>query len=378
MTDPFTITAPGRVNLIGEHTDYNDGFVLPIAIERGVRIDVVPRSDRIVVLRTSLAQDTVQIDLREPLSPGRRDWARYPAGVIAGYLDLGFDVPGFAAEISTDLPVGGGLSSSAALEVATATAIEALCGRALPPHEKALLCQRAEHLFAGVPCGIMDQFAVTCGRRDHGMLLDCRSREIRHVPCGDVAVLVADSGVKHALADGEYAKRRAECQAAARALGIASLRDVDPDHWPDQAPALPDVLRRRAAHVISENIRVHCFLAAAEAGHWDTAGRIMGESHESLRRDYEVSCPELDLLVAAAAGVPGIFGCRMTGGGFGGCVVAIADPTRAGVALQQLLDRYSGASGIQATGFITRAAAGPQRLPPHAAPPHRQEGGGHD
>lgn len=361
--DAFTIAAPGRVNLIGEHTDYNAGFVLPIAIERGIRIAVAPRTDRLVVLRTALAADAVTLDLRAPIVPGRRDWARYPAGVIAGYLDLGFDVPGFTAEISADLPVGGGLSSSAALEVATATAIETLCGRSLPPHEKALLCQRAEHLFAGVPCGIMDQFAVTFGRRGHGMLLDCRSREIRHVPCGDVAVLVADSGVKHSLADGEYAKRRAECQAAARALGIASLRDVDPARWPAQAPALPDILRRRAAHVVSENVRVHGFLAAAEAGRWAAAGRIMGESHESLRRDYEVSCRELDLLVGAAAGVPGIFGCRMTGGGFGGCVVAIADPTRAAAALEQLLDRYRRASGITTTGFITRAASGPERLP---------------
>ena len=362
MNDAFAIFAPGRVNLIGEHTDYNDGFVLPIAIERGVRMEVSPRNDRIAVLRTALAPDAVRLDLREPLSPGRRDWARYPAGVLAGYLDRGFAVPGVAADISADLPVGGGLSSSAALEVALATAIEALCGRALPPQEKALLCQEAEHRFAGVPCGIMDQFAVTFGRRGHALLLDCRSREIRHVPCGDVAVLVADSGVKHSLADGEYARRRAECREAAQMLGIGSLRDIDPTRWPEQATALPDVLRRRTAHVVSENVRVHRFLAAIEAGLWATAGRLMGESHESLRRDYEVSCPELDLLVGAAAGVPGIFGCRMTGGGFGGCVVALADPTQAAAALEQLLDRYREVSGITATGFLTRAAAGPQRL----------------
>jgi galactokinase len=357
------ISAPGRVNLIGEHTDYNDGFVLPIAIERGVRIEVVPRNDRMVVLRTALAQAAVELDLRGPLVPGRHDWARYPAGVIAGYLDRGFDVPGFAATVSADLPVGGGLSSSAALEVAMATAIETLCGRALPPHEKALLCQRAEHLFAGVPCGIMDQFAVAFGRRDHALLLDCRSREIRHVPCGDVAVLVADSGVKHSLADGEYAQRREECQAAARALGVTSLREIDPGHWPGQAAVLPDVLRRRATHVVSENARVLRFLAEVEAAQWTAAGRIMAESHASLRDDFEVSCRELDLLVEAAAGVPGIFGCRMTGGGFGGCVVALAEPSRAASALETLLERYRAASGIAATGFLTRAASGPARLP---------------
>ena len=363
MNEPFVIFAPGRVNLIGEHTDYNDGFVLPIAIERGVRIEVTPRNDRVVLLRTTLMPDAVAIDLREPLVPGRRDWGRYPAGVIAGYLDHGFDVLGFTATISADLPAGGGLSSSAALEVAMATVIETLCGRGLPPHEKALLCQRAEHLFAGVPCGIMDQFAVTFGRRDHALLLDCRSREIRYVPCGGVAVLVADSGVKHSLADGEYAKRRTECQAAARTLGIASLRDVDPTCWPAQAAVLPDILRRRASHVVSENSRVLRFLTEVEAGQWTAAGRIMAESHASLRDDYEVSCRELDLLVEAAAGVPGIFGCRMTGGGFGGCVVALAEPSRGEAALESLLDRYRAVRGTPATGFLTRAASGPARLP---------------
>ncbi|MFM9058561.1 MAG: galactokinase [Planctomycetaceae bacterium] len=356
---PFVVTAPGRVNLIGEHTDYNDGFVLPMAIERGVRIVVTPRADRYAVLRSTREPDPVEIDLARPLVPGRRDWARYPLGVIAGYADRGFTVPGFTAEISADLPAGGGLSSSAALEVATATVIETLCGRALPAHDKALLCQRAEHEFAGVPCGIMDQFAVTCGRVGHALLLDCRSREIRHVPCGDVAVLVADSGVKHALADGEYARRRAECEAASRALGVASLRDVSAELWHDRGCDLPDPLRRRAAHVVSENARVHRFTAALEARDWPTAGRIMGESHESLHRDYEVSCPELDLLVESAAGVAGLFGCRMTGGGFGGCVVALAEPARAAAALATLLDRYRAASGIETTGFLTRAAGGP-------------------
>lgn len=356
---PFVVTAPGRVNLIGEHTDYNDGYVLPMAIERGVRIAVAPRPDRIVSLRTTRDPQTVEIDLRRPLAPGRRDWARYLCGVIAGYLDRGFPVPGFAAEISADLPAGGGLSSSAALEVATATAIETLCGQALAAEEKALLCQRAEHVFAGVPCGIMDQFAVTCGRPGHALLLDCRSRQVRHVPCGNVAVLVADSGVKHALADGEYAMRRAECAAAAAGLGVASLRDVSGDDWSARRATLPDVLRRRATHVIEENARVHLFTAALEAGEWTQAGRIMVQSHESLRRDFEVSCRELDLLVDVAASVPGIFGCRMTGGGFGGCIVALADPAQAAAALDTLLDRYRVASGTPATGFLTRAAGGP-------------------
>jgi len=355
---PFVVRTPGRVNLIGEHTDYNDGLVLPMAIERGVRIEVSPRPDRIVALETSREPGVVEIDLAERPRPGRRDWARYPLGVIAGYLQRGFDPPGFTARISADLPAGGGLSSSAALEVAMATAIEAVCGRSLPPEERALLCQRAEHEFAGVPCGIMDQFAVTFGRPGHALLLDCRSRAIRHVACGDVAVLVADSGVKHALADGEYARRRQECQAAADALGVASLRDVAAADWPRLAERLPEPLVRRARHVVTENDRVGRFVAALETGDWPTAGQLMAESHDSLANDYEVSCRELDLLVALAADVPGIVGCRMTGGGFGGCVVALARPDAAEAALATLLERYRTESGIAATGFLTRPAAG--------------------
>jgi len=354
----FVVTAPGRVNLIGEHTDYNDGYVLPMAIERGVRMAVTPRADRTVSLRSSREPGAVEVDLRRPPEPGRRDWARYPLGVIAGYLERGFDVPGFAAEITADLPAGGGLSSSAALEVATATAVEELCGRGLDPRDRALVCQRAEHVHAGVPCGIMDQFAVTFARAGHALLLDCRSHAMRHVPCADVAVLVVHCGVSHALADGEYARRRAECAAAARALGVASLRDVDEPRVRDAGRALPDVLRRRATHVVSENTRVQRFMAAIEASDWAAAGRLMGESHESLRHDYEVSCRELDLLVAAAD-VPAILGCRMTGGGFGGCVVALAAPDRASEALALVRDRYREVSGIDAAGFVTRAAAGP-------------------
>ena len=354
----FVVAAPGRVNLIGEHTDYNDGFVLPLAIERGVRLAVVPRNDRLVVLQTDREPGRVEVDLDAPLEPGRRDWARYPVGVVAEYLQRGFAVPGFEARVSADLPAGGGLSSSAALEVATATAVERLCGRTLPPMERALACQRAEHVHAGVPCGIMDQFAVTFGRAGHALLLDCRSRAIRHVPCGDVAVLVADSGVKHALADGEYARRRQECHAAADRLGVAALRDVSVADWPRLEQRLPEPLARRARHVVTENDRVGRFVTALESGDWSTAGRLMAESHASLAHDYEVSCRELDLLVAAAAGVPGIVGCRMTGGGFGGCVVALARPTEAEAALEALLERYRIASGITAAGFLTRPAAG--------------------
>ena len=220
--DSFEVTAPGRVNLIGEHTDYNDGFVLPMAIDRAIRVRVTRRPDRTAVITSERAGIVAraEFDLAAPLTPAGRGWAEYPAGVIAGYQALGFAIPGFDAAITTDLPAGGGLSSSAALEMAVATVVETLCGRSLQSSDKALLCQQAEHAFAGVPCGIMDQFAVAHGRAGHAMLLDCRSREVRHVPLPEpLAVIVIDSGVKHSLADGEYAVRRRECASAAAGLG---------------------------------------------------------------------------------------------------------------------------------------------------------------
>jgi galactokinase len=358
----FRVTAPGRVNLIGEHTDYNDGFVLPIAIERGISMTVRRRPDRLAVLRTDRDASEARFDLAVRLVPGRRDWSAYPAGVLAGCQRLGWEIPGFEASISADLPAGAGLSSSAALEVATATAVEALCGRSLPPEAKAAVCQQAEHQFAGVPCGIMDQFAVTMGRAGHAILLDCRSREIRHVPLDDrrAAVLVIDSGVKHRLADGHYAARRAECESAARLLSVGSLRDVAAAELASRGRALPAVERARAAHVITENARTLAFAAAAARGDWPAAGRLMFESHASLAGDYEVSCPELDLIVGIAARLPGVHGCRMTGGGFGGCAVALIDPAHAAAIMEAVGGRYRDETGIEPVMFVTRAAGGPR------------------
>jgi len=360
MTD-FVAWAPGRVNLIGEHTDYNDGFVLPMAIDRGLRLAVRRRADRRAVLRSEREDGAATIDLEGPIVPGRAGWAAYPEGVIAGYAALGWHIPGFEAVVSGDLPPGSGLSSSAALEVVTATAIETLCDRALPATERALLCQRAEHAFAGVPCGIMDQFAVCHGRAGQALLIDCRSLAIRHVPLDDVAirVLVVNSGVKHALASGEYAARRAQCDSAAALLGSPSLRDVTPEVWRARAGDLPDTERRRATHVLTENARTLAFVAALERSDWSAAGSLMCESHASLAGDYEVSCPELDALVAAAAAVPGVHGCRMTGGGFGGCAVALVDAGRAEAAMTAIADGYRAVTGIEPQMFLTRAGGGP-------------------
>ena len=362
--DAFVVHAPGRVNLIGEHTDYNDGFVLPMAIERGVTIAVTRRRDRMAAFRSEREAGAALLDLRATLEPGRSDWVRYPAGVLAGYQRLGWEIPGFDAVITADLPAGGGLSSSAALEVATATTVETLCGQALDPLDKALLCQRAEHEFAGVPCGIMDQCAVTFGRAGHALLIDCLSREIRAVPFGgvDVALLVVNSGVRHSLADGEYARRRAECASAAAALGCGSLREVTPAIWSARHQALSDLERRRATHVLSENDRTCAFVAALERADWPAAGRLMHASHASLRDAYEVSCRELDTLCELAAGLPGVFGCRMTGGGFGGCAIALVAAESAPAVMAALHAGYRAATTIDAEMFATRPAAGARVL----------------
>ena len=362
MTIPrpdFTVIAPGRVNLIGEHTDYNDGFVLPLAIDRGLRIAVRRLADPRAVLTSDRVAGAIEIDLAGPLAPGRGDWGRYVEGVCAGYRRLGWEIPGFEARITADLPSGGGLSSSAALEVGIATAIETLCDRSLPPVEKALLCQRAEHEFAGVPCGIMDQFAVALAHPGNALLIDCRDQETSDVPLGDaVAVLVIDSGVSHALADGGYAARRRECEAAACGLGVRSLREVSLMAWRTAEQALPEPDRRRARHVVTENVRVLSFAAAARSGDWATAGLLMNESHASLRDDFEVSCRELDLICAAVADLDGVFGCRMTGGGFGGCAVALVEAARAEAIAAAARAACGAALGQVPDAFLTRASAG--------------------
>jgi galactokinase len=359
----FEVISPGRVNLIGEHTDYNDGLVLPMAIEPHLRFQVSAREDRVIRLCTARGGDSAAVvDLRSLVMADsfHGQWSAYLAGVIAGYQRLGWDIPGCDVSITSTLPVGGGLSSSAALEVGMATVIEALCGRELPMKDKALLCQQAEHEFAGVPCGIMDQFAVTFGKAGHLLLLDCRSQEIQQVPLRDpsVSVLVINSGVKHSLADGEYAQRRQQCESAAALLKVGSLRDVSLAQWHELQGQLPELEQRRARHVITEHVRTEEFVHALEKSDWHAAGDAMYGSHASLRDDYAVSCAELDQLVAISQEIGGVFGCRMTGGGFGGCVVALIETAAAAAIQSAFQERYSEATGIDPAMFITQAANG--------------------
>ncbi len=362
------VFAPGRVNLIGEHTDYNGGFVLPMAIDRGVFMAARPLAEPVVRLwSTAFDGQRAEFPLHGPLSPGEPAWSNYVRGVLAGLQREGLVLPGFEAVIHADLPGGGGLSSSAALEVATATLGETLAGRRLEPGQKALLCQRAEHEFAGVPCGIMDQFAVVMGRAGHLLLIDCQSQETRLVPMpgNDTAFLVINTMVRHELSDGGYRVRRDDCFEAARLMGIPDLRHASEAMLGAHRPQLPERLFRRARHVVSENARTLAAVEALQRSAWPELGRLMALSHRSLRDDFEVSCRELDAVVQAAEAIGpegGIHGCRMTGGGFGGCCVALVAAEYAEEAADRLAGDYRRATGIEPLLFVTKPSDGPRVL----------------
>ena len=361
----WIVAAPGRVNLIGEHTDYNDGFVLPMAIERYAVMAADKAADgrNVIQIQDVAGAPPATIDLSQPLKPGAPKWSNYPRGVIAGFFARDIKPGGLDVLLNSTVPLGSGLSSSASLEVCTATLMEAATGRTIVPVEKALLAQKAEHDFAGVPCGIMDQFISVMGRQNNLLLLDCRSRETQLVPMNDpaISVLVANTNVKHELANGEYAQRRAQCEAAAKILGVPSLRDATAEGLENAKGRMDDVVFRRARHVISEIERtLHC-AEAIRASNWPTAGQLMYASHYSLRDDYEVSCKELDAVVEIAEGIGikgGVFGCRMTGGGFGGCTVALVRTELVEAISAKLATDYKKKTGIDATIFVTRPAAG--------------------
>ncbi|NXP62431.1 GALK1 Galactokinase, partial [Chloropsis cyanopogon] len=358
--------APGRVNLIGEHTDYNGGFVLPMALELGTVLVGSPTQDETISIITTSAEadepHRVQFLAPRPgssLSPGLPRWANYVKGVIQHYR--GGPVPGFTAVMASDIPLGGGLSSSAALEVATYTFLQQLCPDDGDLVAKALACQKAEHTFAGMPCGIMDQFISVMGKEGHALLIDCRSLETVLVPLTDasLAVLITNSNVRHTLTGSEYPTRRRQCEEAAAALGKASLRDATLAELEEARGRLGDEVFRRARHVIGEIARTAQAAEALQHRDYRTFGKLMVESHNSLRDDYEVSCPELDELVAAALEVNGVYGSRMTGGGFGGCTVTLLEAGAAERAQQHIQEKYSGT----ATFYLTKPSGGAKALP---------------
>jgi len=360
----WIVAAPGRVNVIGEHTDYNDGFVLPMAIERYaiMAADAAAAPGKISIYDTQFKESAV-IDVAAPVTKGQPKWSNYIRGVLAGFQNRGVKIPALDVAFLSTVPLGGGLSSSAALEVCTATLIEAATGKTIDPIEKALLAQKAEHDFAGVPCGIMDQFISALGREGQLLLLDCRTRKTELVPMSDpsVELLVVNTNVKHELGSGEYAKRRAECEQAAKIIGVSSLRDATADQLEKAKGKLSEVVYRRARHVIGEIERTVHAAAGIRASNWPTVGQLMYASHAALRDDYEVSCKELDVVVEIAEDIGfkgGVYGCRMTGGGFGGCCVALVKADAVAAITKKIAADYHVKTGIEATIFSSRPAAG--------------------
>ena len=363
--------APGRVNLIGEHTDYNGGYVLPLAIDRHVVIAAAPaRGDGARLRAYSAALDQsvdIRLDGSEP--PGEPAWANYLRGVVRAFSERGLIAGSIDAAIVSDLPLGGGLSSSAALEVATATLLEKATGATLDPQDKARLCRQAEHDFAGVPCGVMDQVASVIGDAAGALLIDCRSGAVRVIRFADpgVSVLICNTNMKHALADSAYARRVTECAEASRQLGVVSLRDATPAMVESANGTLDAVVARRARHVTTENVRTLAAAAHLEAREFAEVGHLMYASHRSLRDDFEVSSAELDALVDIAREIGpagGVLGARMTGGGFGGCTVTLVRTDCVAAVANTLTIEYRKRTGLTATTFVSRPARGAHVLDP--------------
>ena len=350
--------APGRVNLIGEHVDYSDGFVLPAAIDREVAVAASPGSAGQLTAR---AVDLAQEDRFDPSEPfaHRPGWSGYVRGVVAVLGEAGYPVGPANLAIAGDVPRGAGLSSSAALEVAVARALLALAGRALPDLELARLCRRAEVEKVGVACGIMDQCAAILGRAGHAVLLDCRSLDYQRIPVPPgVALVVCDSGTRRNLQDSAFNQRFRECREASERLGVASLRDVPVEHLEERLQSLPEPLRRRARHVVREIDRTVRAARALEQGDLTALGRHMDASHTGLRDDYQVSTAELDALVGIARAIPGVYGSRMSGAGFGGCTLSLVSETALPEFPERVREGYRGATGREATVFVCRPSDG--------------------
>ncbi|ARN82354.1 galactokinase [Methylocystis bryophila] len=365
---PRLFRAPGRVNLIGEHTDYNDGFVLPAAIDLATYAAVAPCDDRRFVVHSLAYNETVEFDLDAPPPAPRRHWSDYVFGVVLNLQREGFALCGADMMLAGDLPMGAGLSASAALEVVVGYALCDLCGVSIERKALALLCQRAENEFVGMRCGVMDQLISCCGVADHALLIDCRSLETRPAPLDPKAQLViCNTMVSHELASSEYNKRRAECERAVELLspmlkGVRALRDVSPEQLALHGAVLPDVILRRARHVVTENARTLAAAQALEDGDLPSFGRLMNASHASLRDDYEVSCAEADVMVDLAQKREGVFGARMTGGGFGGSTLALVEAGAAEHFMTRIGEAYRKATGLTPQIFRATPSAGVQRV----------------
>jgi galactokinase len=353
--------APGRVNLIGEHTDYNDGFVMPAAIEQETRIAAAPREDRQVHLLALDLERETQFELDDIAPSADEPWSNYLRGVAAGLRAAGYPLRGMDAVIQSSVPIGAGLSSSAALELAAVEAFSGVSDFHVPRQEAARIGQQAEHTFVGMMCGLMDQLASAMGRADHLLLIDCRhlTHKLVALPARST-LLIADTGARRELARSAYNRRRAQSEAAARALGVRALRDATPAML--EAADLEPVLLRRARHVISENARVLDMAHALRTGDLEAAGRLLYASHVSLRDLYEVSSPELDALVDVLRAQPGCYGARLTGAGFGGCTIALMRSDAVADAMPAVTAAYKRRTGLDAHLYPGRPSAGASRI----------------
>lgn len=359
-------SAPGRVNLIGEHTDYNEGFVLPIAIGKKIIMLGQLRNDRLVQVFDLVYKTKIKFSL-DALTPLRKDtWANYLMGVVDEIQKAGYVLQGANIIFRSDISKGAGLSSSAALEVVTALTMAKLNLLKIKPVEMALLCRRAENNFVGVACGIMDQYVSCLGQKNYTLFIDCRSNNYELIPFKDpnYQVLICNSKIQRGLANSEYNRRREECKIATEFFKhklnreIRALRDITIDEYKKYQARLPEIIARRARHVISENYRVQTGVQALREGNFSAFGKLMVESHRSLKNDYEVSCPELDLLVNLALKQEGILGARMTGAGFGGCTVNLIEKNYIDAFKKSIKNEYKKITGINPDIYLTRPAKG--------------------
>jgi galactokinase len=366
--DPAVFAAPGRVNLIGEHTDYAEGFVMPAAIDFAMLAGISPRDDGKVVVYSENYREECSFDAAALPTKARQHWSDYPLGVVAILAGEGINIPGFSLSLLGDVPLGSGLSSSASLEVATALAVTSLVGTNIPGPKLARLCQRAENEFVGASSGIMDQFISANGAEDHALLLDCRDLSFKLVPIpSSVALVIANTMVKHSVAGGEYTTRRAEVEEAAAVIArhrpeVRFLRDATVDDLNRWGGEMSANALKRARHVITENLRT---VAAAEAlmNHdLPEVGRLMAEAHISYSRDFEASCIEADVMVNLAHDLPGLIGARLTGGGFGGCTINLVERGQAPAFAKALGARYASEIGIVPQIHICHASGGAHRI----------------
>ena len=360
MNTSFSSRAPGRVELLGNHTDYNEGVVLSAAINYAVTTHGEATAGRQATVRSAFAADLVSASL-DHLSPltDESAWANYSLGVAAMLREEGFTLGGFDMRVDSDLPAGAGLSSSAALEVATARLLMKLYSLEIDPMRLAKICRRAENDFVGVQCGLLDQVSSIFGKRGHAIYLDCRSEQVENIPLPpDTALLVFDCGVAHRLVGGEYNERREQCFAAARALGVKALRDVTGERLKASRAQLDPLVYRRAAHIVGEDERVFAGIDALRRGDGAAFGELMFASHESSRANFENSTPELDALVAIAREEPGVLGSRLTGGGFGGATISLVESVRAEDIAHHLSERYTARTGNRGRAHLCESADG--------------------